>query len=406
MGRPRKQRPAEAADSQPTVSVPTEAPKKEAETAPFVIPDFQFDGTIGMDLDLSFLDVNNTDVNFLELVDPNSQVLPAPDHTYADQGGAGFKEAAVPNPPIPTGGFWRLGENLDTINFDEPIGAPAAPPPAPEITAEEVAQIFAYDIAETLPSLSPPSSNSPSTQASPSESDNSRPCGCLPSLYLALDSLQTLPSEVGEAMRVARTATKAAHDAILCPVCSEIPTDPVCKPPMRAFQSMMMLGALLPSVSHAYMRILSMVDAEAAAADAERRKICFSLSRYGGLWGSMARLDLVKCGASERLEGAMLEPILWRLTVRAMLKMDVYGVNCLTPGVPDEDIQQPGLKDIITMMEERSRRRHEQLDALVASGAVDKLPAEYVPLSSNGDKPTCLRIIDIAKRSMDDLIIP
>jgi hypothetical protein len=371
-----------------------------------VIPEFEFDSTIGMDLDFSFLDMSNMDVNFLDLVDPNSELLPeflpAPDQTITDPDLSPYSETPE-DKESPRGVFWPMNDHLGDINFDPPS---TAPPLAPEFTTEELTQIMSADLAETLPSLSPPSANSPSTYSSPQEHGSSQtPCGCLASLYLALDSLQTLPEDVGEAMKVARTATKTAHDTILCPVCSDPPIEPVCRMQVTSLQSMMMLGALLPSLSNAYMRILGMVDAEASAADAARRTITFTLKGYGGVWGWMANQGATRCGGAERLEGAVLEPVLWRLTVRALLKLDVYGINEMNVGEECEDAQQPGLKDIINMMEERSRQRHSQMDELVASGAMQKPSGEYMPLSS-GDKPTCMRIIDIAKRSMDDLVIP
>jgi hypothetical protein len=364
-------------------------------------PNFEFDSTLGMDLDLSFLDMNNMDMNFLEIIDPNIQFPPAPAQIGSDQ------EPAENGKPLGQrqhpGSFWPMSSNLSDINFDEPTGPTATP--APEITAEEVNQLFSGEL-DTLPSLSSPSSSSPSTHDSPPEQDSAKSCDCLSALYLALNSLQNLPQDVSQAMHVARTATKTAHDTILCPNCSNPPLEPTAMPPIQALQSLMMLGALLPSVSNAYMRILTMVDAESAEADANRRKIRFTLTAYGGLWGWAAQAEPTKCGAAERLEGAMLEPILWRLTVRALLKMDVYGINELTPGVDDdENARQPGLKDIINMMEERSRQRHEQMDAMVAAGLVLSSNCQHVSLSS-GEKPTCMRIIDIAKRSMDDLVIP
>ncbi|KAK3310137.1 uncharacterized protein B0T15DRAFT_26000 [Chaetomium strumarium] len=403
MGRPRKHRPVELAEPPAKVSEPREAPTVEA--PPVIVPDFEFDSSIGMDLDLSFLDMSGADVNFLDLVDPNSQYLPPPAQTSIEQGTAGYQKLPQLG-NTPGGDFWSMGSGVPgDINFDGPLCA-STPPPAPEITPEEVAQMLSADL-ETLPSLSPPSSSSPSTHGSP-ESDGPPLCGCLSKLYLALASLQTLPKDVSEAMRVARTATRIAHDTILCPVCGDPPIDPAGKPPLQAYQNMMMLGALLPSLSNAYMRILGMVDAEAAAADKDHRNIRFTLSGYGGLWGLLAKLDPVECNASERLEGAMLEPTLWRLAVRALLKIDVYGIDGMTADIKCRfgDIQQPGLKDIIKMMEERSRRRHEQLDAMVAAGIVQKVNCDYVPLTATGEKPTCLRIIDIAKRSMDELVIP
>ncbi|KAL2022675.1 hypothetical protein VTK56DRAFT_4756 [Thermocarpiscus australiensis] len=407
MGRPRKPRPVPVEESETLPETRSEGALKESKDGPVaaVLPEFEFDSSIGMDLDLSFLDMSNPDMNFLEMIGFNNESSDAPVLAATDQGTSAYAKPLAGESAGP-GCFWssQLGE----INFDAPLSAPAPPPQATEVTSDEVAHILSADLAETLPSLSPPSSSTPSTHSSLLEQESARTCGCLTALYLALDSLQTLPQEVGEAMRVARTAAKTAHDTILCPVCGDPPLElSAGKTSVISLQSMLMLGALLPSLSNAYMRILGMVDAHAAAADVERRKIRFTLDRYGGLWGWMAQRDKVKCGVAERLEGAELEPILWRLTVRALLKMDVYGVNSLTAGIDNtEGVRQPGLKDIINMMEERSRRRHQMIDDMIASGAMKIPSCGYVPLSSASDKPTCLRIIDIAKRSMDDLIIP
>jgi hypothetical protein len=409
MGRPRKQRHVE-----PEVPEAPKAPAGNPALVPAIepataltIPDIEFDSTIGMDLDMSFLDMNNSDLNFLNLLDPNSTFLPLPDaaaatsldtHMYAD-------------PCRPSGSsmrpFGAVSDRLGDIDFEVPSSLP--PSQIEEITPEQVRQIISAELAETAPSLSPPSSNSASTPESPPEDSSTQTCGCLAALYLAMQSLQTLPKEVAQAMAVARTAAKTAHDTILCKVCGDPPIETGCQGhpvPITSYQNMLMLGALLPSLSNAYMRILAMVDAEAEAAAAEHRQILFTLRNYGGLWGWVASQDLAKCGGNKWLEGTMLEPLLWRLTVRALLKMDVYGINDLTPGAGCEHARQPGLKDIINMMEERSRRRHQLLDQLVASGAVHHPGPFYIPLSSTGEKPTCMTIIDIAKRSMDHLVIP
>jgi hypothetical protein len=192
---------------------------------------------------------------------------------------------------------------------------------------------------------------------------------------------------------------------------------------------MMMLGALLPSLSNAYKTILAMVDDEARAASEQNRKLVFDLASYGGLWGSLGEDGAPgDCGATDRVNGAVLEPAMWRLTLRALLKIDVYGMReCAAggrgPGTELGDVGegpvtgqgtavfQPGLKDIIAMMEERSRVRHEQIDRLVAEGVLrfddGGCGTEYVPLNNaRGEKPTCFRIIDIAKRSMQGLVIP
>ena len=433
MGRPRKHRPAVEH------AAPLEgAPKQESPAAqppPFVVPGFEFDPTIGMDLDLSFLDVGNEDFNFLQLINPGSEF---PTGAAAAAAAAavqpGTSEHTTPSLDVSLEGsqspadFWPMNNQLGNIGFDAPPNYDPAPqeqqqqqqqqqhppPPRPQdlgLTTDEVARMLSANVSEkAAASFSPASANSPSTSSpapAPAVQDNPPTCGCLSALYLALDSLRELPKGIVDAMRVARTAAKTAHDTVLCPVCGDPPLDPTRRSPITSLQSMMMLGALLPSLSNAYTRILAMVDAEAAAAEAERRKIRFTLSSYGGLWGWLTTKQGVdKCGGAERLDGAVMDPIVWRLTVRSLLKMDVYGVNDLTPGIELPGVRQPGLKDIIAMMEERSHRRHVQIDALVATGTVDKLSKDYVPLSSPHDKPTCMKIIDIAKQSMDDLVIP
>ncbi|KAL1841113.1 hypothetical protein VTJ49DRAFT_7391 [Mycothermus thermophilus] len=468
MGRPKKHRPAEpeeraeASEPQrplPDVPGPAAIPPALA-TAPaapgtipmsdpqtFIFPDFNFDSTFGMDLDLSFLDMNNMDMNFFDIVDTNSQFLPDATQTSLDQ--QQLPQPQTQPPPLPQNqhtptaqkppnahrGFWPMAGFAD-INWDEPANdiAPTPRAPNPEVSCEDIAQIIQLDLSDSLPSLSPPSSGSSSSHASPQSepvsaaaaaasssnattpssvgttsttSNTSQTCCCLSTLLQALTSLQTLPTEVGPALMVTRTATRAAHDAILCPVCSDPPLD-LCNQAasIQAMQNMMVLSALLPSLSNAYTRVLDMVDAAAAEADRARHKMRFTVAGYGGLWGWMARMDPVKCKNKEKLEGAVLDPMLWRLTVRALLKVDVYGIDECTPGVEGmEDAHQPGLKTIISLVVERSKKRHEALDALVKAGLIER-PAGYKPPEERTEKPACLKIIDLAKQSVESLVIP
>ena len=361
--------------------------------------------TLGMDLDMSFLDVGGPNISFLDLLggDPQSaSALPGI-----------FNEIAPKEQPHDSGGaIWPISGGMTEINFDPslplPVPAPGLPPPlAEEFSLDQLTSFMTMpEVPEESPSLSPSSSHATTADATGAAS-NPGSCTCLTELYLAMDSLQNLAGDLAPALLAARSAARAAHDAILCPVCGFPPLDVGHAPALSTFQSLMMLGALLPAISGAYMRILEMVDAEVARATAENRKLTFSLAGYGGIWGKLQEED-ARCGASTYLEGARLDPTMWRLTVRALLKVDVYGINHKTAGATRTcEFEQPGLKDIIALLEERSRTRHEQLDALVASGAVVRpCAAPYVSLANETDKPTCLRIIDIAKRSMDDLIIP
>ena len=169
------------------------------------------------------------------------------------------------------------------------------------------------------------------------------------------------------------------------------------------------VGCFGGAASDAYSSI-EMVDIEVAKAEAEKRKITFTFSSYGGFWGRAADEDL-QCTTALSVEKTPLEPAAWRMTARALLRFDVYGYTRTEPLHPggdeeEEPFIQHGLKDIMNMMEEKSKRRHEQLDAIIASGSLTLSNCHGHTLPSTTEKPRCMVIIDIAKRSMDNLVIP
>jgi len=428
MGRPRKRPHVEIQDPEPEPEPEKEKQKDERPVA-IAIPELDFDPTIGMDLDLSFLDVNNTDINFLDLLDPNFQFTGDFQFTSAPS------VEVLPPPTLPqvpkdaypiSGVAWGLGAGFGPIDFD--VMSPPPPEPTQQLTLEEINQILAEAAnTEAVPELSPPRSGSPSTATGGSPNSNNTdlsppsptaqptapspeypaaPCGCSTNLYLAIDSLQKLPAAVAPAMHVVRTAAKVAYNTVICPVCGGPPTESHAQQPsMLTFQNGMMLMALLPSISNAYVRILDMVDAETNKALDEGRKLVFSLNDFGGFWGGLA-LPQMACGATASLQYSLMEPRTWRLTVRALLKVDVYGVNDMWPPCGGAPVTHFGLKDIISKMEERSHRRHAEMDALIAAGKIEPRPScgGYPELSK--DKPNCMHIIDVAKRSMNHLVIP
>ncbi|KAK0731781.1 hypothetical protein B0H67DRAFT_478125 [Lasiosphaeris hirsuta] len=402
MGRPRKRAHVEV-EVEPEVKSHHDIP-----IPPVVLP---FDSTLGMELDLSFLDMNNQDINFVDFLDPNfnysSMPYLFPDHSQDDQPAA-KKPVTHTNPDQ----VWLMGDYLGDIDFSAPSPAPLSPPETHnQISREDINAIMSAEIPDKLPSLSPGPSGSDRSRATPSEGNSPQPavCACLSGLYLALDSLQHLPAEVGAAMKTARHASKAAYDAIMCDICGNPPLELNPKPPIAAFQTLMMLGALFPSLSHAYMRILEMVNDEAAKADLEHRKLEFKLEDYGGLWGPIKRS--FASAAREKLTSTPMEPSLWRLVVRALLKIDVYGMHPEDHDLLPKSInigctmneEHVGMKDIIAMVEERSRLRHQHLDMALAAGLIEKPDnCDY----DIGGEPPCMRIIDLAKKSMRDLIIP
>ncbi|KAI0391982.1 hypothetical protein F5Y17DRAFT_460300 [Xylariaceae sp. FL0594] len=113
-----------------------------------------------------------------------------------------------------------------------------------------------------------------------------------------------------------------------------------------------------------------------------------------------------------------MEPAMWRLTVRALLKVDVYGIagrrcNDLPEDVDVDGAGDPfhlGLKDIVQMMENRSRARHavdDDDDALQGKGQGQGQghPWTLAGKPGPGGKPTCQQVIDIARASIEQLCI-
>lgn len=277
--------------------------------------------------------------------------------------------------------------------------------------------LFMNNSAQT-PTLSSDFSSSPDSSTGNGESPPAVtvnvPCACTASLYLAIDSMQKLSSHVTNAIREARLATKAAYEVVNCPTCSILNGPPTAPPKphsvMQNFQNLMLLATLIPSIVHAYQRILIIVDQEAAKAKAERREIAFTLERYGGVWGGFSKPADKGCDAMALLGYRMMEPTVWRLTVRALLKVDIYGMESKTwssfmPSEPiDLDPFHLGLKDLVVQMENRSKARHAIMDPLILSGSWTEHDCA-LKMHKTGEKPTCAKIIEIARTALDNLVI-
>ncbi|KAI1485495.1 hypothetical protein F5X96DRAFT_330371 [Biscogniauxia mediterranea] len=313
--------------------------------------------------------------------------------------------------------------NYDPINLDNSPSFSASnldpalfmPPSASSnSTTDPSSQLPPPSEQEQVPSLSPNTASTPESNSSTYMNavannagvNNQLSCPCTANLYLALDSMQKLPGEVEAAVRQARLAAKTAYDVINCPGCSlkmDLPSNPAASPVyMQNFQNLMLLATLIPSIVHAYERILHIVDVEARKATAERRPVVFRLGGFGGIWGNMS--EELKNGVATALEQREMEPSLWRLAVRALLKMDVYGLSGGSTGSAKDPFHL-GLRDIVLLMENRSKARHALMDAMSAAGAWREPPCSALKLHKDGQTPTCQRIIAIARQSVDQLII-
>ncbi|KAL7912098.1 hypothetical protein GGI35DRAFT_306537 [Trichoderma velutinum] len=249
-------------------------------------------------------------------------------------------------------------------------------------------------------------------------------CDCLTSLSMALGSLNRLPSDVLSAMRVAREATKVAHDTLNCAQCYQDMYDLSKPPPISRFQSMMCLGALVPSACNAYASILEMVDRDTEHAKQDGQMLYFSYQEVGGIWTRVAAEDSVgdnpDCALLKSYNNRYLEPDTWRTTMRAILRVEVYGFNDRKASVANSsDCSSScsyvnlhrGLKDVVTLLDEKNQRRHDIADALMQSNQYHTISQSPYFLMSGPPKPCpredrhCMRMLDMARMALSNLVI-
>ena len=256
--------------------------------------------------------------------------------------------------------------------------------------------------------LSPVLPSPPSTDSERATPTNTSPCSCLSSIYLSLAALQQLPSDIAGALKTVRRAAAVAAKTIWCPQCGAVLLTTT-TPLIESFQNTMLLGTLLPIVAHGYQTLLSMVDDETNAAIAGHETKSFNLHDYGGICGrdvnSADAADSMSCIDSELLFNTVdMPPIQWRTTVRALLRVDIYGHE--SPG-----FKHKGLKDLVGEMEYRQRVRHELIDAAQAAGTLDSRLLGHGFHHKSGKKscdpetPQCLQMIKMAKQAIDHLLI-
>jgi hypothetical protein len=277
-----------------------------------------------------------------------------------------------------------------------------------EMTREYVHRVFGSFPDDPEPS---PSSKTPDPNHS-QKSLLSAQCQCLSSLYLGLDALANLPAEPFPAIRVARNGSKIAYDVVKCPSCSiPLVQDPLKAPPIESFQNMMLLGAIIPSICNAYTRIIELIDNVVTEAKRENRKLRFSFADLGGLWGKLTQVEKTSLVASS-INDEELDPSVWKKAVLATLRADIYGFT-LKPGQQDsfgdqvQPFKHPGLKQVVRLLEERSRIRHEKLDSLAEQGqhCQGVLGRPSADTGAEGKGHQCMRLIEVAKIALDRLVI-
>ena len=222
---------------------------------------------------------------------------------------------------------------------------------------------------------------------------------------LSLAALQQFPSDIVTALRIVRGGAATASDCIWCPQCGSFGLDNP-TPPIEMFQNTMLLGTIIPIIAHGYARLLKMIDVETELAIAAGQTKTFRLQDYGGLFGSQEKIrSMSSCDGGELSFNSVEMPAQqWRTTVRALLRVDVYGHE-------QESFKYKGLKDLITELEIRQTLRHDLLDSMDAGSIHHSMTGHGLFQGPDGkclgDKNRgCLNLLKVAKVAIDNLVIP
>ncbi|KAK2592856.1 hypothetical protein QQS21_009459 [Conoideocrella luteorostrata] len=413
MGRPRKRRAAEEPTLEAEVPpIDTTRPSVSHTSTESSSP--KHDGSFIQSFDFPPLAEEDTAVNYLDLLPnnfediDNTPLYSFPQPSYSHVFGPG--DSSLENYGFSLN--FPGTDILDGIEFNESELASSSISKHINSSLQQYVADHIPPAEETPPSISSGISSTGETPEPNQKPDTLRPlpnatCGCLSSLYLSLESLNHLPSDVPSAMRATRNAIKVAQDVLDCPqCCNYFFRDPLQPPPVQAMQNLNCLGALVPSACNAYASILEMVDDETDAAKKADRKIFFSFKDVGGLWGLVID-DQGSCSALTAYDNKDLDPDVWKTTVRSILKLDVYGAGGKTGTSPSGIHPQRGLKDIVNQLDRTAKLRHDLMDDLVATGKLPKqskyLLHHYAPIPP--EQRNCTRVIDSARMALDNLII-
>lgn len=141
-----------------------------------------------------------------------------------------------------------------------------------------------------------------------------------------------------------------------------------------------------------------MVDDETDIAIANGQTKLFRFREYGGL-----------CNTQESIQGAMvclekemmfkdieMPPMQWRNTVRALLRVDIYGHQ-------QGEFNHKGLKDLVVEIENRQKARHSWLEGFHDE---ESHMGMFEGSKVVGEQThACLQILEMAKVSINSLVI-
>lgn len=170
-------------------------------------------------------------------------------------------------------------------------------------------------------------------------------CACLSTMYLTLNTLQTLSEKQDEwfpyALHPLREATQTASQVLDCEECP--------KRFITAVQNTHLLGTLLMSISERYGRVLDSITAESERAEAANEKKKFLLSDLNHPTSHLHTGGL-GCAASFSVN---LSPQEWRSMCRKVVRAEVHGPE-------DGNECCVYLMGVFKQMEDRQDRWHSQ----------------------------------------------
>ena len=148
------------------------------------------------------------------------------------------------------------------------------------------------------------------------------------------------------------------------------------------------MGTLIPVIADGFKRIIQMIDSEANSASALGMKMTIDQENFAH---PAQTPEMKESCPAEKMNLENLSPSTWRTILRALVRWDVYGsVEC----VPME-----GLKGLVTRMETICQQRHESIGRMREELQID------IPYPTEKDR-LCTKVLEAAKLSMNELIIP
>ncbi|MCJ1318732.1 hypothetical protein MMC15_004062 [Xylographa vitiligo] len=266
-------------------------------------------------------------------------------------------------PPLGLGSEWgALSDEFAAPAWDPHLmpASPTSPKSHPALPAPAPSPLPA---SSPLPTIPPP------------------PCACLPTMYLTLSALQTLPPTFPLALPPLRAATDAVRRMLACPTCAP-PSLPPGPPPTTtitapfplptSLPNTMLLATLIPHIAHRYAQLLAAIDRDAASG---ARKT-FRVGETANPLLEALHTGREACPVAVEVEVEM-EAREWRGMMRGVVRRDLLG--------------EGGLGGLVERMGERQRGWHE----------VGRRWGWKKGGGEGEGEPMCLRVVEAARCAVE-----